>query len=248
MSLEDVIISIRDVYKSFGENPVHRGLSADVLRGEIITLAGGSGEGKTVLLKEIIGLIRPDRGQILVDGQDVVGMKERELVKLRRRIGMLFQASALFDHLSVFDNIAYPLRQQGHADRQEMVRRVAETLRMVDLPGAEEMMPEELSGGMKKRVGLARAIVTRPDIVLYDEPTTGLDPNTAHRICDQIQKLQRELQITSVMVTHDMHSVRAISDRMALLWRGKIIATGTWQEMKGSDNPVVHKFLEQAPE
>jgi len=248
VSPDNVVISIKDVHKSFGKKQVHRGLSLDVIRGEIITLAGGSGEGKSVLLKEIIGLLRPDSGRILLDGQDVSRMRERELVTLRRRVGMLFQGSALFDHLNVFDNIAYPLRQQGKADPEQIAHRVHETLRMVDLASVGPMMPEELSGGMKKRVGLARAIATEADIVLYDEPTTGLDPNNARRICDLIRKLQQEIRLTSVMVTHDMQSVRAITDRMAFLSQGKIVATGDWQEMKGSDNPVVRKFLEETPE
>ena len=245
---EPAMVRAENVHKSFGKKQVHRGLSLDVIRGEIITLAGGSGEGKSVLLKEIIGLIRPDSGHILLDGQDVARMRERELIVMRGRVGMLFQGSALFDHLNVFDNIAYPLRQQGKADSQQITHRVQETLRMVDLAGVESMMPEELSGGMKKRVGLARAIATEADIVLYDEPTTGLDPNNARRICDLIKKLQQEIKLTSVMVTHDMQSVKAITDRMAFLWQGKIVATGDWQEMRGSDNPVVRKFLEETPE
>lgn len=248
MSDNSVVISIRDVNKSFAKNHVHRGISLDIFRGEIITFAGRSGEGKSVLLKEIIGLIRPDSGQILIEGQDVVRMKERGLVELRRRIGMLFQGSALFDYLNVFDNVAYPLRQQPNSTPEQVAKRVSDVLAMVDLPGAENLMPEELSGGMKKRVGLARAIVTEADIVLYDEPTTGLDPNTAHNICELIKKLRDELNITSVMVTHDMHSVKAITDRMSLLSQGRIVSTGTWQEMRISSNPDVQRFLQEVPE
>jgi phospholipid/cholesterol/gamma-HCH transport system ATP-binding protein len=248
MPNDDVAISIQDVHKSFGKNHVHRGLSLDIRRGEIITLAGRSGEGKSVLLKEIIALIRPDSGRILIDGQDVTRMRERTLAPLRRRIGMLFQGSALFDYMNVFDNVAYPLRQHSETTPEEVPRRVREALNRVDLPDAANLMPEELSGGMKKRVGLARAIVTEAKIVLYDEPTTGLDPNNAHNICELIKKLQRELDITSVMVTHDMQSVRAITDRMSLLSHGRVVATGAWQEMRESTDPDVQRFLREVPE
>jgi phospholipid/cholesterol/gamma-HCH transport system ATP-binding protein len=247
MADDNVLISIRDVHKTYDRKQVHSGVSLDVIRGEIMTLVGGSGEGKTILLKEIIGLIKPDKGSILVEGLDVVKMRERDLVNLRRRIGYLFQGAALFDYMNVFDNIAYPLRQRAKREPADLAQKVTQTLQKVGLRDVETLMPEELSGGMKKRVGLARAIITEPDIVLYDEPTTGLDPNTSRRILDLIKQLQRDLKITSVMVTHDMPSIRAISDRMALLWQGQIVATGTWQEMKSSENPVVTRFLQEEP-
>lgn len=240
---EKVVVSIRDVYKKFGGKAVHDGLSLDVFEGEILTLAGRSGEGKSLLIKMIIGLLRPDSGHIYVFDKDVIRMKERELIKFRRRVGLVFQSAALFDNMNVFDNIAFPLRQHLKLSKEAMQQRVAEKLEMVDLNGIEDMMPVELSGGMKKRVGLARAIATNPDILLYDEPTTGLDPTTSNHITKLIKKLQKELRATSIMVTHDMHSVRDITDRMSLLWKGKILASGSWQEMMQSDEPIVRNFM-----
>ena len=243
--MSDAHITIDNVTKRFGEKRVHRGVSLTVRRGEVMTLAGGSGQGKSVLLKEIIGLMRPDSGRVLIGDDDVTAMSERALMPVRRRVGMLFQGAALFDHLSVYHNIAFPLRQHGETSEAAIAERVAETLAMVDLPGVADSMPEELSGGMRKRVGLARAIATQPEILLYDEPTTGLDPRTARRILDLIKKLQEELRVTSVMVTHDMPSVRAATDRMALLNEGRIAAVGTWDDMQQNDDPFVRAFLDE---
>jgi len=237
-------IEVLDLHKSFGAQAVHRGLSLDVRRGELVALVGGSGEGKSLLLKQIIGLVRPDRGEIRIHGENIVPLGERALMRVRRGVGMLFQGAALFDAMNVYENIAFPLRQHGERDEARIAARVAETLALVDLPGAERKMPAELSGGMQKRVGLARAIATEPQILLYDEPTTGLDPRTAHRIVDLIARLQRDLGVTSLMVTHDLATARTLSDRIVLLAEGRILAAGTWREMVDSDDPDVRRFLD----
>lgn len=225
------IIEIKNVYKSFNNHPVLDDINLSVQDGEIISLLGASGTGKSVLLKELIGLIKPDKGDIFVLGKNVAQMNEDALIKLRVHVGMLFQGAALFDSLTVFENIAYPLREHLHLSEAEIRSRVSEKLQLVGLKGIEAKMPEELSGGMKKRVGLARAIATDPEIILYDEPTTGLDPMTAQRINVLIMELQKKLGITTIVVTHDLHCVKTVSDRIAMLHEGKIIVVGTWQEI-----------------
>ncbi len=225
------IIEIKNVYKSFNNHPVLDDINLSVQEGEIISLLGASGTGKSVLLKELIGLIKPDKGDIFVLGKNVAQMNEDALIKLRVHVGMLFQGAALFDSLTVFENIAYPLREHLHLSEAEIRSRVSEKLQLVGLKGIEAKMPEELSGGMKKRVGLARAIATDPEIILYDEPTTGLDPMTAQRINVLIMELQKKLGITTIVVTHDLHCVKTVSDRIAMLHEGKIIVVGTWQEI-----------------
>ncbi|MBE7446984.1 MAG: ABC transporter ATP-binding protein [Planctomycetia bacterium] len=241
--MSDIIIEFRDVYKSFNGLPVHKGINLSIRKGEIMALLGGSGSGKSVLLKEIIGLMMPDKGDIVVFGKHVTQMKEDELITLRRHVGMLFQGAALFDSLTVFENIAYPLREHLQLTEKELQERVAEKLRLVGLSGIELKMPAELSGGMKKRVGLARAIATEPDIILYDEPTTGLDPMAAQRINELIVELQRELGVTTIIVTHDLHCVRTVSNRIAMLHEGKIIMVGTWEELVASDIQEVKDFI-----
>ena len=222
---------------------VHNGINLSILEGEIISLLGGSGSGKSVLLKELIGLMKPDKGDIIVLDNNVTQMNEEALIDLREHIGMLFQGAALFDSLTVFENIAYPLREHLKLTEKEIQERVAEKLQVVGLSGIEEKMPDELSGGMKKRVGLARAIATEPEIILYDEPTTGLDPMTAQRINDLIIELQRKLGITTIVVTHDLHCVKTVSDRIAMLHEGKIVAVGTWEELVTSNIQVVQDFI-----
>ena len=238
-----IVIEFKDVYKSFNGILVHNGINLSILEGEIISLLGGSGSGKSVLLKELIGLMKPDKGDIILLDNNVTQMNEEALIELREHIGMLFQGAALFDSLTVFENIAYPLREHLKLTEKEIQDRVAEKLQVVGLGGIEEKMPDELSGGMKKRVGLARAIATEPEIILYDEPTTGLDPMTAQRINDLIIELQRKLGITTIVVTHDLHCVKTVSDRIAMLHEGKIVAVGTWEELVTSNIQVVQDFI-----
>ena len=241
--MSNIIIEFKDVYKSFNGILVHNGINLSIFEGEIISLLGGSGSGKSVLLKELIGLMKPDKGDIIVLDNNVTQMNEEALIELREHIGMLFQGAALFDSLTVFENIAYPLREHLKLTEKEIQERVAEKLQVVGLSGIEEKMPSELSGGMKKRVGLARAIATEPEIILYDEPTTGLDPMTAQRINDLIIELQRKLGITTIVVTHDLHCVKTVSDRIAMLHAGKIVAVGTWEELATSNIRVVQDFI-----
>lgn len=244
--MSKVIIEFKDVHKSFNGLPVHRGINLSIWEGEIMSLLGGSGSGKSVLLKELIGLMRPDRGDIIVFGKNVTYMREDELIQLREHVGLLFQGAALFDSLTVAENIAYPLREHLRLTEQEIQRRVEEKLQLVGLRGIESKMPAELSGGMKKRVGLARAIATEPDIILYDEPTTGLDPMTAQRINELIVELQRKLGVTTIVVTHDLHCVRTVSDRIAMLHDGKIVTVGTWEELAASRIQTVQDFIRGA--
>ncbi len=238
-----IIIEFKDVYKSFNGILVHNGITLSIIEGEIISLLGGSGSGKSVLLKELIGLMKPDKGDIILLDNNVTQMNEEALIALREHIGMLFQGAALFDSLTVFENIAYPLREHLKLTEKEIQARVADKLHLVGLSGIEKKMPDELSGGMKKRVGLARAIATEPKIILYDEPTTGLDPMTAQRINDLIIELQKKLGITTIVVTHDLHCVKTVSDRIAMLHEGKIVAVGTWEELVTSNIQVVQDFI-----
>ena len=238
-----IIIEFKDVYKSFNGILVHNGINLSIIEGEIISLLGGSGSGKSVLLKELIGLMKPDKGNIILLDNNVTQMNEEALIALREHIGMLFQGAALFDSLTVFENIAYPLREHLKLTEKEIQDRVADKLHLVGLSGIEKKMPDELSGGMKKRVGLARAIATEPKIILYDEPTTGLDPMTAQRINDLIIELQKKLGITTIVVTHDLHCVKTVSDRIAMLHEGKIVAVGTWEELVTSNIQVVQDFI-----
>ncbi len=238
-----IIIEFKDVHKSFNGVVVHNGINLSVQEGEIISLLGGSGSGKSVLIKELIGLIQPDKGEIVVLDHTITGMNENALIKLREHVGMLFQGAALFDSLTVFENIAYPFREHLKLTEREIRKRVAEKLKLVGLSGIETKMPAELSGGMKKRVGLARAIATEPEIILYDEPTTGLDPINAQRINELIVELRRKLGITTIVVTHDLHCVKTVSDRIAMLYEGKIVAVGTWEELTKSNIPAVKDFL-----
>ncbi|HHT9107947.1 MAG TPA: ABC transporter ATP-binding protein [Candidatus Wunengus sp. YC64] len=241
--MSNIIIEFKNVYKSFNGILVHNGINLSIIEGEIISLLGGSGSGKSVLLKELIGLMKPDKGDIILLDNNVTQMNEEALIALREHIGMLFQGAALFDSLTVFENIAYPLREHLKLTEKEIQKRVADKLHLVGLSGIEKKMPDELSGGMKKRVGLARAIATEPKIILYDEPTTGLDPMTAQRINDLIIELQKKLGITTIVVTHDLHCVKTVSDRIAMLHEGKIVAVGTWEELVTSNIQVVQDFI-----
>lgn len=237
------IIEFKNVSKSFGDNRVLEGASLSIEKGETLTIIGGSGKGKTVFLKLMLGVLKPDRGHVLFKGDDVGVMKERDLCQMRSRMGMLFQGSALFDSLSVRENVAYPLREHFRHPEDVLSKIVAERLAMVGLPGIESMMPADLSGGMKKRVGLARAIATDPDVILYDEPTTGLDPANTKRICNLIRKLQEKMGVTSVVVTHDMSAAFSVTDRIAMIHHRQFGFIGTKEEAKGSSDPMVQNFI-----
>lgn len=237
------MIEVIDLHKSFGNNHVLRGVNLRIEKGESVVVIGGSGSGKSVLIKNIIGLLRPDSGKVIIDGVDITVLKEKELYEVRRKFGMLFQYAALFDSMKVWENVAFALiRQKGM--REKEARDVAiEKLRMVGLVGVEDLMPSELSGGMKKRVGLARAIAHEPEILLYDEPTTGLDPIMADAINDLIIEMRNKLKVTSIAITHDMNSAYKIADRIAMLYNGVIIETGTPEEIKNTKNPIVRQFI-----
>ncbi|MBN1574171.1 MAG: ABC transporter ATP-binding protein [Deltaproteobacteria bacterium] len=236
-------IVYRGIEKAFDEKVIYRGLDLSINRGETITIIGGSGSGKSVLLKMMIGLIMPDRGEIIVDKTNIVELSKEELVKVRSRIGMLFQGGALFDSINVGENVAYGLKMHTEMSDKKIEKKVSRCLEMVGLSGIEGMMPVDLSGGMKKRVALARAIAYDPEIILYDEPTTGLDPTNANRINNLIIEMQKLLKVTSVVVTHDMNSAFSVSDRMAMLYRGKIEVVGTTNEIKKSKEPLVNDFI-----
>lgn len=236
-------IEFRHVSKSFGDHEVLSGLNLSVKQGETLTIIGGSGSGKSVTLKLLLGLLDPDDGGIFFRGANIVDMTHEGLIQMRSRIGMLFQGAALFDSLTVFDNVAYPLVEHHQYSQEEIARIVGEKLDLVGLAGTESMYPADLSGGMKKRVGLARAIAVNPDVVLYDEPTTGLDPANTNRINEMILRLQEVLKVTSLVVTHDMASAFKVSDRLALLHNRAIEFCGTVEEVKKSANPVVQNFI-----
>lgn len=237
------MIAFQDVHKSFHGRAVLAGVTLTVETGETMVVIGGSGTGKSVLLKHVVGLLRPDRGTILVDGADVTALEERELNELRKKFGVLFQGAALFDSLSVWENVGFPLAQHTRLAPDEIRAIARDKLALVGLNGVEDRMPAELSGGMKKRVGLARAIARDPEIILYDEPTTGLDPIMADVINELIIRLKEQLKVTSIAITHDMRSAYKIADRIAMLYQGAIQAVGTPDEIRTSGNPIVHQFI-----
>jgi phospholipid/cholesterol/gamma-HCH transport system ATP-binding protein len=237
------LFEVRGLHKAFGRNAVLNGLDLDIYAGEVVTIIGESGSGKSVLLKAMMGLIEVDAGTIRFDGEEVTGQTEREWTQTRRRIGMLFQESALFDSLSVYDNVGYALQEQTTMTEKEIATRVAETLTLVGLPGIEEMAPADLSGGMRKRVALARAVAVRPEVVFYDEPAEGLDPINVTRVNRLLLGLQKSLNVTSVVVTHNLKAAFAISDRLVLIHDGKVAATGAPEAFLESEDPVVCEFI-----
>jgi phospholipid/cholesterol/gamma-HCH transport system ATP-binding protein len=243
---DGTLIEFSGVKKRFGSKVIYRGLDLTVRKGEVFTILGGSGVGKSVMLKMLIGLLKADEGTITFDGRDVTKMNENELSEVRRRIAMLFQSGALFDSLSVGENVRYGLDEHFHTKMTmaEKKDRVAWALGLVGLPGIEEMWPADLSGGMRKRVGLARAIAVQPEVVLYDEPTTGLDPINTARVNHMIMGLQERLNFTSVVVTHDMKSAFTISDRLAMVHSGSIIFSGTTDQISQCQDPRVSDFIE----
>ncbi len=240
---KNYIIELKNVHKSFDSKQVHNGVNLSIRSGENITVLGGSGSGKSVLLKEIIGLIKPDEGEVVIENENIVPMDESELVHVRKKMGMLFQGAALFDSLTVAENIAYPLREGNSHSEEEINEIISTNLELVGLPGIEDKLPSDLSGGMKKRVGLARAMAMNPKILLYDEPTTGLDPPNISRINHLIRNMQRQFGITGVIITHDVKSALEISDRIAFLYNGRIIFEGTVNEAQNTDIEVLNDFI-----
>jgi len=236
-------IKIDNLYKSFGQKEVLKGVNLEVETGEIMVIIGQSGSGKSVLLKHIIGIMKPDAGEIYVDDQQMNSLAQRDLLKMSRKFGMLFQGSALFDSLTVEENVAFGLRRHTTLSEEEIKRVVRASLERVGLRDIENLLPYELSGGMKKRVGLARAIAYGPEIILYDEPTTGLDPIRADAINNLILQLKRELNVTSIVITHDMNSTYKVADRIAMLYDGRIIEVGSSEEIRHSPNPIVQQFI-----
>jgi phospholipid/cholesterol/gamma-HCH transport system ATP-binding protein len=237
------LFEVRGLRKAFGRHTVLDGLDLDIFAGEVVTIIGESGSGKSILLKAMMGLIEVDAGTIRFDGEDVTGQAERLWTQTRRRIGMLFQESALFDSLNVFENVAYALYEQTTMAEEDIATRVAETLALVGLPGIEAMAPSDLSGGMRKRVALARAVAVRPEVVFYDEPAEGLDPINVTRVNRLLLGLQERLNVTSVVVTHNLKAAFAISDRLALIHDGMVVATGAPEGFLSSDDPVVREFI-----
>ena len=237
-------IRVVNLHKTFGVNNVLRGVHLEVRPGESMVVIGGSGSGKTVLIKCIIGLIEPDEGEIYVDGIDITSLNAREMNEIRKKFGMLFQGGALFDSLTVWENVGFGLRQHTHLEDDEIRKIASEKLGLLGLRNIEDLMPAELSGGMKKRVSLARAIAMEPEILLYDEPTTGIDPVVADAINELIIRMREKLNVTSIAITHDMKSAYKIADRIAMLYQGEIIEVGTPEEIKNSPDPIVQQFIQ----
>jgi len=238
-------IEFIDVHKSFGERTVLDGVSFGVEKGQTFAILGPSGAGKTVMLTHVVGLIKPDEGSIIVDGQDITGMSERDLAEVRKKAQLVFQSGALFDSLSVWENVAFPLIESGRAE-EEVETEVAETLQLVEIEELADLMPSELSTGMKRAVAIARAVAAHPQAILYDEPTTMVDPLMSQTINNLIRKMQRQLSLTQMVVTHDIaNCAEKVADRIALLHQGKFVFEGTMQELYASDHPVAREFVEE---
>ncbi|MEY2528725.1 MAG: phospholipid/cholesterol/gamma-HCH transport system ATP-binding protein [Verrucomicrobiota bacterium] len=237
------MIAVRGLRKRIGGQEILLGIDLTVAKGETLVIIGRSGGGKSVLLKHLIGLMQPDAGEIWIDGQNIIGLGERKLAPIRTKIGILFQGGALFDSMTVEENIAFPLREAGERNPKIIGEKVREILEVIELEGEQKKMPVNLSGGMKKRVGLARSIVRRPSCILYDEPTAGLDPVVSDSINQLIRRLQKRFQVTSIVVTHDMKSAFHIADHIAYLHEGRIYFYGTPQELQNSQDPLIQDFL-----
>jgi len=237
------MIQLADLHKAFGAKKVLQGLELQVDRGESRVIIGGSGSGKSVILKHIIGILKPDKGDVFIEGVNISILEDNELYEIRKKFGMLFQMAALFDSMNVWENVGFGLTRQKIKKPKDVKEIAIEKLKMVGLVGVENLSPAELSGGMKKRVGLARAIAHEPEILLYDEPTTGLDPITADAINNLIVEMRERLSVTSIAITHDMNSAYKIADRISMLYEGKIIQTGSSDEIKKTENPVVKQFI-----
>jgi phospholipid/cholesterol/gamma-HCH transport system ATP-binding protein len=239
---------VHDVHKAFGAKEVLNGFSVEIHEGESVSIIGASGSGKSVALKHIVGLLRPDQGEVWVDGENVSRLSQDELYLLRRKVGYVFQFAALFDSMTIGENVGMGLKRIPGMTAKRVKERVAECLDLVDLEGFETRMPSQISGGQRKRVGLARAIATEPKYLLYDEPTTGLDPVTTAVIGELIQRMRRELAVTGVVITHDMDSAFSISDKIAMLYRGQIRFQGTPDEVRATEDPIAKGFIEGRPE
>jgi len=239
------VIEIRNLYKSFDGNDVLRGIDLTIADGETVAIIGQSGCGKSVLLKHIIGLLRPDRGAVVVDGINMAEAKEKDIYRVRRNIGFLFQGSALFDSMTVLENVTLGLRENGERDKEKLARITLEKLALVGLRGIEKVMPADLSGGMRKRVALARSLATEPRYMFYDEPTTGLDPVTSDQIDALIEDLTAKLHVTSIIVTHDMFTVERIAKRVVFLHQGKVYFDGRPEDLTRSNDPINRQFLER---
>jgi phospholipid/cholesterol/gamma-HCH transport system ATP-binding protein len=237
------MIEVRDLKKRFGPQQILDGVSFRIETGESLVIIGRSGGGKSVLLKHIIGLLKPDAGEVWIDGEEITHLNERDLIRVRSKFGMVFQGAALFDSMSVAENVAFAFRREKKFTEKEIARKVAEVLDMVELPGTEKKKPAELSGGMRKRVGLARAIIYQPEFVLYDEPTTGLDPIVSDSIDKLIMRVTERLKVTTIVVTHDMRSARRVGHRIVMLHDKKIYANGTPEDIFTSTDPVVQQFI-----
>jgi len=242
------MIRLIDVYKSFGPKHVLQGFSLDVLEGETMVIIGYSGTGKSVAIKHIVGLLEPDDGRVIVDDFEVPLLSRRELYKLRARIGYVFQFAALFDSFTIGENVAMGLRKQQELTEREILERVHEALDLVDLPAVAERFPAELSGGMRKRVGIARAIALRPKYILYDEPTTGLDPVTSAVIDKLMIRMREKLGVTGIVITHDMRSAYTVGSRIAMLYEGRVRQVGTVEEIQHTNDPIVRQFIEGRPD
>ena len=242
------MIEVRDLKKSFGANCVLDGVSFRIEKGESVVIIGRSGGGKSVLLKHLVALLKPDEGEVLIDGQNIVPLDERELLPVRHKFGMLFQGAALFDSMTVAENVSFAFRRDRSLPPEQIAKKVTDMLETVDLPGIENKRPAELSGGMRKRVGLARAIIYEPQIILYDEPTTGLDPIASDSIDHLILRVRDRFDVTTVVVTHDMRSARRLGQRIMMLHERKIYASGTPDEMFQSKDPVVRQFIDGVSE
>ena len=242
------MIKLVDVHKSFGPKKVLEGFSLEVMEGETMVIVGYSGTGKSVAIKHIVGLLEPDSGTVWVDGQEVPTLTRPQLYALRANIGYVFQFAALFDSLSIGDNVAMGLRKEGKLREPEIMTRVGEALDLVDLPGVESKFPAELSGGMRKRVGIARAIARQPKYILYDEPTTGLDPVTSAIIDQLMIRMREKLRVTSIVITHDMRSAYTVGSRIAMLYEGKVRKVGTVDEIQHTTDPIVRQFIEGRPD
>ncbi|MBU6409621.1 MAG: ABC transporter ATP-binding protein [Verrucomicrobia bacterium] len=238
------MIEARDLKKSFDAQPVLDGVSFEIETGESVAIIGRSGCGKSVLLKHLVGLLKPESGAVLIDGENIVPMNERQLLRVRQKFGMVFQSAALFDSMTVAENVAFALRRNSRLSEAEIARRVAHALDVVNLPGTGDKSPAELSGGMRKRVGLARAIVYEPRILLYDEPTTGLDPIVSDSIDQLMVRVRDELNVTSVVVTHDMRTARRVGHRVVMLHQGKVQANGMPDRVFDSTDPIVRQFVD----